>query len=64
MSTPKREYLVTVTYAVQAASRDAAERCAKAITDDNGASLSTPSYSWQASHTRRVDVSPSLATPK
>ena len=60
MSAPKRDYIVTVEYTIHATSRDAAERCAKAITDDNGASLSTPNYSWQASHTRRVVVNSTI----
>jgi len=48
MSQAKRDYIVTVLYTIQATSKDEAIKCAKAITEDNGASISTPNYSWHA----------------
>lgn len=48
MSQSKRNYIVTVSYTIQATGKDAAERCAKAFTEESGASLSTPAYTWQA----------------
>ena len=63
MSQAKRDYIVTVSYTIQATSKDEAIKCAKAITEDSGASISTPHYSWQA-NTGWAQVAPSLATPK